>query len=130
MLKLYDNIKTRRLELGLSQEELAIKVGYSGKSMIAHIEKGDVDLTQSKIVAIAKALSIPPGDLMGWTDESTNDPEPDTAMSGSAEDHLIKIYRNLNGEGQEKLIDYADDLAASGRYKKHGSVQMDEIKGA
>lgn len=78
MLKLYDNIKARRLELGLSQEELAIKVGYSGKSMIAHIEKGDVDLTQSKIVAIAKALSIPPGDLMGWTDEPTKDNEPAT----------------------------------------------------
>lgn len=118
MLKLYKNIKARRLELGLSQEELAVKVGYSGKSMIAHIERGDVDLTQSKIVAIANALSVSPGDLMGWDD----DPE----QLSPAEDHLLSIYRDLNDEGQEKLVDYADDLAASGRYKKGNSFEVVE----
>lgn len=66
MLKLYENIKNRRLELGLTQSQLAEKMGYADKSMIAKIEKGQVDLTQSKILAFAKALNMEPADLMGW----------------------------------------------------------------
>ena len=70
MLDLYRNIKSRRIELGLSQEELAKRVGYSGKSMIAKIEKGLVDLSQTKIMDFAKALETDAGDLMGWDDNA------------------------------------------------------------
>ena len=56
MLQLYKNIKQRRLELGMNQSELAEKMGYADKSMIAKIEKGLVDLPQSKILAIAECL--------------------------------------------------------------------------
>lgn len=69
MHDLYKNIKKRRIQLGLTQEELAEKVGYSGKSMIARIEKGDIDLQVPKVVAISKALGVEPGKLMGWHDE-------------------------------------------------------------
>ena len=34
--------------------------------MIAKIEKGAVDLPQSKIIAFAEALNVSPSDLMGW----------------------------------------------------------------
>lgn len=68
MLQLYKNIRARRQELGMSQSDLAAKTGYSGKSMIARIERGDVDLPQSKIMLFAKALDVSPGDLMGWDD--------------------------------------------------------------
>lgn len=68
MLDLYKNIRARRMELNMSQADLAAKTGYSGKSMIARIERGDVDLPQSKIMLFAKALDISPGDLMGWDD--------------------------------------------------------------
>lgn len=64
-MQLYTNIKTRRKELGLTQTDLAHLVGYADKTAIAHIEKGDIDLPQSKIVAFAKALQTTPGDLMG-----------------------------------------------------------------
>lgn len=30
---------------------------------------------------------------------------------------LVEIYHSLNDEGREKLLDYADDLAASGKYE-------------
>ena len=64
-MKLYANIKKRRKELGLTQTELAELVGYRDKTAIAHIEKGDIDLPQSKIVAFAEALSTTPGELLG-----------------------------------------------------------------
>ncbi len=69
MIQLYKNIKEKRLLLGMTQTDLAKKLGYSDKSMIAKIEKGQVDLPQSKILDFAKALDVSPGDLMGWEDE-------------------------------------------------------------
>ena len=74
-MRLYENIKRRRKELGMTQTDLAIRVGYADKTAIAHIEKGDIDLPQSKIVAFAKALQTTPGDLMGEVEpaETTED---------------------------------------------------------
>ena len=61
----HENIKTLRERIGLSQEELARKVGYSDRSSIAKIEAGRVDLSQSKISAFASALGVTPAQLMG-----------------------------------------------------------------
>lgn len=66
MEKLYINIKARRNELQLTQTDLAKKLGYADKSMIAKIEAGSVDLSQSKILAFAEALNTTPSWLMGW----------------------------------------------------------------
>lgn len=35
----------------------------------------------------------------------------------SDEHKLLNVYRSLNEEGQKKLVDYADDLIGSGKYK-------------
>ena len=53
-------VKIRREELGMSQEELAKKIGYKSKSSINKIELGFRVLTQSKIKAIADALDTTP----------------------------------------------------------------------
>ena len=66
MLKLYENIRQRREELGMSQETLAKLVGYTNRSTIARIERGDIDLPQSMIVKFANALQTSPSLLMGW----------------------------------------------------------------
>lgn len=68
MLPLYDNIRRRRIELNMSQQELADKLGYTSRTTIAKIEAGRIDLPNSKVVAFAKALDIAPGILMGWTE--------------------------------------------------------------
>lgn len=70
MLQLYKNIKKRRLELNLSQDELAKKTGYTSRSSIAKIESGKVDLPQTKIKLFADALETTQADLMGWDDNS------------------------------------------------------------
>lgn len=69
MLPLYKNIKLRRTELKMSQDTLAELTGYKDRSSIAKIEKGEVDLAESKIREFAKALKVSPQELMGW-DES------------------------------------------------------------
>ena len=70
MLELYKNIKRRRQQLKMTQTDLALKMGYADKSMIAKIEKGNVDLPQSKILAFANILETTPGELMGWDYEA------------------------------------------------------------
>ena len=65
-MTLYENIKARRIELNMSQKELAQKLGYKSTSTIAKIESGKNDIPQSKIMAFAKALDTTPGNLMGF----------------------------------------------------------------
>ncbi len=70
MLKaIHKNIKSRRKELKMTQSELAEKLGYADKSMIAKIEAGIVDLPQSRIEAFAAALGTTKEALTGWTEE-------------------------------------------------------------
>ena len=66
MLKLYENIKRCRKEAGMTQEDLAIRAGYTDRSSIAKIEKGVVDLPQSKIKQFADIFGTTPSRLMGW----------------------------------------------------------------
>lgn len=75
MNPLYTNIRNRRIELGMSQEELAQKMGYTSRSTIAKIEAGKNDIPQSKIQAFAVALNTTPGRLMGWDSEEFKAPE-------------------------------------------------------
>lgn len=75
-MTIYEKIKQRRMELNLSQEELADMTGYTSRSSIAKIEKGLVDLSQSKITLFAKALNTTTAYLMGWEDEGDLPPYP------------------------------------------------------
>ena len=68
-----DRIRLRRVQLGMSQVELAEKVGYKDRSTISHIEKGDKNFPVSNVQAIADALHTTPQWLMGWTDENSTE---------------------------------------------------------
>lgn len=62
-------IKQRREELGLSQEELAMMLGYKHKSSINKIELGQSDIPRVKVPAFAKALGMTAAELSGWSKE-------------------------------------------------------------
>ena len=61
-------IKQRREQLGLTQDELAHKVGYASRSSINKIELSR-DLPLRKVSKMASALDTSPSYLMGWTDD-------------------------------------------------------------
>ena len=67
-------IKDRRIELGMSQDELAEKMGYKSRSTIAKIEKGVNDVVQANIVKFAEILNTTTAYLMGW--EETIEEKP------------------------------------------------------
>lgn len=89
-----ERIKNRRLELGMTQDELAQKAGYTSRSTIAKLESGDRNLSQPQIKALADALKTTPSYIMGWEDSE---------YSSKAEE-LIAVYQSLSQEDQ-KLVD-------------------------
>ena len=58
-------IRQRREELGISQEELAARMGYRSKSSITKIEKGINDIPQNKLEDFAAALETSTAWLLG-----------------------------------------------------------------
>ena len=58
------NIKKRRFELRMSQQDLADALGYSTRSTISKIESGENDVTQKKLKRIADALDTTPEALL------------------------------------------------------------------
>ena len=60
----YDKIRQLRIANGLTQEELALAVGYTDRSSVAKIELDKVDLPLSKVAAIAQALHTTPNELL------------------------------------------------------------------
>ena len=60
MSELSTRLRLRREELGLSQEELAQRMGYRSKSSITKLEKGINDIPQSKVEELAAALQTTP----------------------------------------------------------------------
>ena len=65
---LSSRIRQRREQLGLSQEELAARMGYRSKSSITKLEKGINDLPRAKLEELAAALDPTPAWLMGLVD--------------------------------------------------------------
>ena len=64
-----DRIRIRREELGLTQQELADRLGYKSKSAINKIDRGKNEVSQKKIVAFAEALETTVAYLMEWEEE-------------------------------------------------------------
>ena len=65
MSELSTRLHLRRKELGLSQEELAQRMGYRSKSSITKLEKGINDLPQSKVEELRWRPPLPI--CWGWT---------------------------------------------------------------
>ncbi len=103
MAELYKNIKKLRQQKGWSQEHLAELMGYSGRSMISKIERGEIDLTQSRIKQFADIFNISPDDLMGTNQSITN---VDKELSPTA----VKVGQQLTD--LEKKFGYTEQQVA------------------
>lgn len=134
-MTVYERIRQRRLELGMSQDELAKKLGYKSRSSINKIELGKNDAQLSKIADIAKALGTTPGYLMGWNEapplmlhdeevvynadskKSARTPYSDVVMLDSSTIYNIPTYNSVSaGFGTlavDEIIDYTPLFFAS-----------------
>ena len=68
-MEVQDILKRRRIELGLTQDDVAKHVGVS-ETTVSRWESGNIaNMRRSRIVKLAEVLQISPGVIMGWADE-------------------------------------------------------------
>lgn len=133
MATLYDRIKSRRTELGLTVEELAHKMGYKDKSSISKIENGKADIPQSKIAAFADALETTPAYLMGWEEQPqpkkpTIPPgfEPMPKMKKIPLIGAIACGEPITAEQNiEKMVDVPENIRCDFSLTCHGDSMVD-----
>lgn len=105
-------IKARRNEMGISQRELAARLGYNDHTTLTRIEAGKVDLSQSKVVQFAEVLGVSPAYLMGWEQE----PEDVGALAATVLKDpkllaLVKNYSTLSEADRDTVSALVSSLA-------------------
>lgn len=137
-MTIQEKIKTRRIELGMSQADLADKIGKS-RGFISKIERHLIaPVSYEIIVNIANALDTTPEYLMNWhkPDEppTVEDWDAEYNSDGKLADEvkliegvekqwgksaveLMSMFNSLNAVGQQKVIDFVTDLTMIDLYK-------------
>lgn len=101
----------------LSQKEFAERLGIT-PTRLNYWEKDKREPAIEMIKLIAQNLDIDPNYLIGYQPQNKKAPSSEKDRLCEAELRLVELYRNLNHEGQEKVLEYADDLVSSGKYIK------------
>ena len=114
-----ERIYYKRMELGMTMEELASKTGVQ-KSAVNKWEKGYVSNIKSGTIAkIAHAFDVSPVWLLGLEDDQQKQDEE--------EQRLLSMFRSMNDAGREYLLQTAEIAAQAQIYKKGSSVSDDVI---
>lgn len=113
------NIRAIREAHGLSQAQLGSIAGVTDKA----VSTWEIDAKVPRMGAvqkIAEYFHVPKSAIL--------DDEPKsgafTARLSPELKELEFALSQLNEEGREKLLDYADDLVSSGKYKKFNPSQL------
>lgn len=92
------------MDLGLSQDELAKRVGYKSRSSINKIETSR-SLPASKITLMARALDTTESSLMGW-DEPSLDAKIRPVHCAEKQE-LFDMVEDMDNKYAERLLEYA-----------------------
>lgn len=130
-MELSKKIKQRREELGMSQGELANKLGYKSRSTINKIEMGINEIPITKISDFAKALDIAVDKLIDenelfkqWDVIFNSDViKMEEKIAGWYKQHspdvynLLKMYYELNEDGRKEVLKVVDELGYIEKYQ-------------
>lgn len=101
-----ERIRQCRINKGLTQLELAEKLGYRSKSSIAHIENGR-DIPRSMVVTLADILDTTPSYLMGWEEKKE---ESNVAAVYENSTYYIPLFEDVSagfgGYADNKILEY------------------------
>ena len=131
-------IKRLREQADMTQEELGKLLGVK-RAAINKYESGlVVNLKRSTIEKLCKIFNVTPQYLLTDDECFTGSSKTLTlvpAKSASAPQHapdlppdeqrLLDIYRGLNPDGKTALVEYADLISSSDKYKKAQSSEPD-----
>lgn len=99
------NIKKRRYELRMSQQDLANAMGYKTRSTIAKIESGENDVSQKKLLKFAEILDTSVEALIsGYAHfQSIADPVPDHAASNPTRAVALILAGGKSGRNLQNI---------------------------
>jgi transcriptional regulator with XRE-family HTH domain len=111
MDKVFEAIREKRLELGVSQGELSARMGKP-QSSIARLESGGVrDPRISMFFQASKALRINPGEILGWAFDQV---EGHSDQQSEVEDWRIQGIKNkldlLDPEKREQIAEIIERI--------------------
>lgn len=107
-MKYTNRIRERRKQLGMTQEELATKMGFKTKGSISKIEAGERNLPTSKIKQFAEVLDTTPAYLMGWEDNMGTT----TPTTGNHNTTNTNNYYSDCGNSPKEAIEFMDKDSA------------------
>lgn len=131
-----DRIRLRREALGLTQDELAKRIGFKDKSSVAKVEARGDSINTKNVSRFASALATTPAYLMGWVEIGENlediekkyqqykkiEAEYRQIFVESFSEHQHKVLQEciskLNGDGIIKLLERAEELTEIEKYCK------------
>ena len=145
MTTIGERIKKRRLELGMSQDELARIMGYKSRSSINKLETQGQELPIKRVKQLAEALHTTPEYIMGWEEKPKEEkifqfsqeaseklsrtiknfsdainPNIRVAFNNSKITELIlKAMAELDEKDQSKVLNYAETLKESKSYREY-----------
>lgn len=114
-------LRQAREQSGLTQQDLAEKLGIT-KSAIGNYENGVSSPKWDVLLKIFDVLKVEPNFLY---QDSFSLETPETSPLTPQQSALLSSFDLLNEEGQQKALDYVDDLVLTGRYKKCASLGVD-----
>lgn len=100
-----ERIRQKRTELGMSQEDLARKMGYQTRNAIYQFEQKD-NMKLSLVEKFATALDTTPAYLMGWdSDEDFIHQIAEVYVKNQNDQELLNMYHNVSPEVRQ-MVDY------------------------
>ena len=120
MSTLGQRIKQRREELGLTQTQLAERLGYKSKVSVSNAENDRDDMTTTRISKYADALETTEAYLMGWENDvlAQHYNYELTASRAAAYNmrdfwawHILEVGDKIPWEGVQEISMFADYLA-------------------
>ncbi|WP_270599253.1 helix-turn-helix domain-containing protein [Faecalicoccus pleomorphus] len=132
-MKIEDKIRQARLRKGITQNQIAEKIGIS-QPTYAQWENGKRKPKLETLKKIADALEVPvsilyddyefvdPGE--GLTEDQkakqkAHDQEQlEVIKKFYSRDKLLHNFNAVNEEGQQKIVEYSNDIAENPKYKK------------
>ena len=123
-----ERIKEYRERQGLTQEELAFKIGTKKQTIYKYENNIITNIPSDKIEKIANVLETTPVVLMGWLDiAEENKPTKNEIARFKANTYealIIKEMKKMNKAGKVKLLDTARDMTCNPLYNPDYQIEV------
>ena len=115
-------IKDFRKKNNLTQDALAASLGYYGKSVISHIEKGDADMTYEKIALLLKKYDLDANELFDLDKKNSAKKDSPKKETPKVEEKVEEAPK----EALKKVVVYIHGLNGSAKEVKDYSFLKDK----